>query len=86
MDIRKSLIILPTDYDDFGGKVRRWEDPDKQYPDCSCGCKHLINLKEVLGNDWGVCANPNSPRRGMLTWQHMSGFGCFEAEKNEDEN
>lgn len=47
-------------------------------PDCSCGCKHFLKLPGKLGMDWGVCANPDSPRAGLLTFEHQ---GCeqFEA-------
>lgn len=39
--------------------------------DCSCGCRFFFDLQ---GNaDWGICCNPDSPRRALLTWEHM---GC----------
>jgi hypothetical protein len=28
--------------------------------------------------DWGVCTNPRGPRKGLLTWEHQAGYGCFE--------
>jgi hypothetical protein len=74
------LKILPTDYDSYGGQVKRWEDPDKDYPDCSCGCKFFLKLQGEFGNDWGICSNPKSPRKGLLTWEHMAGHECFEVE------
>lgn len=77
----KVLKKLPTDYQEYGGDIKRWEDPEKDYPDCSRGCKYFVELKEKLGYDWGVCANPNSPRAGLLTWEHQTGVDCFEAEK-----
>ncbi len=43
--------------------------------DCSCGCKYYVGLNGELGADWGVCINPKSERRGMLTFEHM---GCFQ--------
>jgi hypothetical protein len=76
----KSLKILPTDYEDYGGEVKRWKDPNLNYPDCSSGCRFFAELKGSLGLDWGVCSNPNGPRKGMLTWEHQAGFGCFERE------
>jgi hypothetical protein len=85
--------ILDTDYDDFGGKIHRGTDPDANYSDCSCGCKHFIPLyNEVYDDadtDFGVCTNPKSRRCGLLTFEHQAGFGCFEIEKglyftNED--
>lgn len=39
--------------------------------DCSCGCKYFFNLEG--SGDWGVCANPDSDRAGLLTWEHQ---GC----------
>lgn len=81
--LRSVLKILPSDYKEFGGDIERWADPNKDYPDCSYGCKHFIKLREVVGNDWGVCCSPNSDRKGLLTWEHMSGFHCFEKEKND---
>lgn len=63
------------------GKVERWSDPNKNYPDCSTGCKHFYKLaarnKELLGMDWGVCGNPLSHRCGLLTFEHQ---GCERAE------
>ena len=35
-----------------------------------------MNLKGSLGYDWGVCANPKSPRTGLLTFEQ----GCKEFE------
>ena len=64
---------LPTDYSDYGGEIERWADGD-DYPDCSSGCKYWL----ALDNDWGVCNNVNSPRAGLLTWEHQAGKGCFE--------
>ena len=30
------VVRLPKDYEPYGS-VKRWEDPDKNYPDCSMG-------------------------------------------------
>jgi hypothetical protein len=79
----KCLKILPTDYQDYGGSVKRWEDSEKDYPDCSRGCKFFVPLKDNLGFDWGVCVKVNAPRAGLLTWEHQAGFGCFESQDNE---
>lgn len=77
------LRNLPSDYAPWG-KEERWKDPDKIYPDCSCGCKHFYELKskgkENIGLDWGVCGNPQSPRAGLLTFEHQ-GCGMFEASR-----
>jgi len=74
------LKILPTDYSCYGGEVARWEDDKKSYPDCSCGCRYFVELSGKRGADWGVCSNENSPRAGLLTWEHQAGFGCFVEE------
>lgn len=42
---KKILKILPQDYSDYGGEIIRWEDPQKSYPDCSCGCKWAAWLR-----------------------------------------
>lgn len=77
------LKILDTDYSDYGGQVKRWSDPSLDYPDCSRGCKFFAKLQEPNQSDWGVCAKPNAPRSGLLTWEHQAGFGCFEREEDE---
>jgi hypothetical protein len=41
--------------------------------DCSCGCYFFHPLLGDLQTDWGVCTNPQSPRAGLLTFEHM---GC----------
>ncbi|MBU4200917.1 MAG: DUF3027 domain-containing protein [Verrucomicrobia bacterium] len=60
---------LPSDFEPYGKRDR---DTDCG-PDCSCGCRFFLKLEGTLGNDWGVCACPSSPRRGLLTFEHM---GC----------
>jgi hypothetical protein len=80
---------LPTDYRDYGGSIERWKIPELSYPDCSCGCKWFIPLYDEANEswdfDWGVCTNPDSPRAGLLTWEHQAGFKCFEQDENERE-
>jgi len=66
------LKRLPSDYKDYGGEIVRWEKPDESYPDCSSGCIHW----QAIDSDWGVCANPSSPRAGLLTWEHQAGYNC----------
>lgn len=78
----KCLKILPSDYQEYGGEVKRWEDKEKDYPDCSRGCKFFVKLHEPYNFDWGVCSNLNAPRAGLLTWEHQAGFGCFEREED----
>ena len=76
------VLRLPTDYSDYGGEVVRWQDPNRAYPDCSAGCRHYRRLhsrfESVEDADWGVCANPDSPRRGLLTFEHQAGDGCWQ--------
>lgn len=78
------VMRLPTDYSDYGGNVRRWADPDLPYPDCSNGCRWwrplYSELQRGADGDWGVCANPDSPRAGLLTFEHQAGDGCWECE------
>lgn len=75
--------ILPTDYTDYGGEIQRWSDPGLPYPDCSSGCRHYRRLSslhylDVGDADWGVCCNLNSPRSGLLTFEHQAGQDCWE--------
>lgn len=44
--------------------------------DCSCDCYFFLSLAE--SGDWGVCCNPESPRAGLLTWEHMGCKGHFK--------
>lgn len=78
----KIVKRLPTDYSNFGD-VKRWEKDDLPYPDCSCGCKHFLVLEGTLGMDWGICSKADSPRAGLLTFEHQAGFGCFEMEEED---
>lgn len=76
------------------GDFRPWGDVDKDDPrapggfwhDCSSGCVYFLTLQdtaeEPLSLDWGVCVNPRSHRRGLLTFEHQ---GCPEARYDEDE-
>lgn len=77
------LKRLPTDYAEYGGSITRWGLPDAAYPDCSCGCKYWRPLHDSNSGrddgDWGVCVSPQSPRSGLLTWEHQAGFQCFES-------
>ena len=82
IDLWKTCKVLPSDYRDYGGEIIRWQDETIDYPDCSCGCRFWIPLydagREMWDTDWGVCANPDSPRAGLLTWEHQAGFNCFK--------
>lgn len=55
-DLLDAVTCLPTDYIPWG-KVERWADADKHYPDCSVGCKYFNTLQGELERDWGVCIN-----------------------------
>jgi hypothetical protein len=65
-------IQLPTDFEPYGYRLRTG-------PDCSCGCVWFLKL-QARPYDWGVCSNPESPRCGLLTFEHQ---GCphFSAER-----
>jgi hypothetical protein len=63
------LKYLDSDFEPYGKRSRK----DDFGPDCSCGCKFFVPLEGKLGYDWGVCANTESARAGLLTWEHM---GC----------
>lgn len=68
---------LPTDFEPWGTRNR---DDDPVFNDCSCGCKHFQARSELVG-DWGICLNPQSPRAGLLTFEHQ---GCPEYEHEGD--
>lgn len=68
-------IRLPTDYEPYGFRVRTGFD-------CSCGCKWFLKL-QALPMDWGACANPQSPRCGLLTFEHQ-GCAFFTPDESED--
>jgi hypothetical protein len=59
-------VHRPTDFAPYGIRLR-------DSADCSCGCRHFVPLAGQEGADWGVCANPRSPRAGLLTFEHQ---GC----------
>jgi hypothetical protein len=67
---------LPTDFEPYGFRGR-----DDGGNDCSCGCRFFLPL-QCQPSDWGVCANPNSPRVGLLTFEHQ---GCHHFEMRPDE-
>src|SRR5262245_33386431 len=69
-------LRLPTDYEPYGFRVRDGND-------CSCGCKWFLSLQAAPA-DWGVCANPRSPRCGLLTFEHQ---GCqfYESDPELDQ-
>jgi len=76
-DFDKVCINKDTDFEPYGKRDR-----DKDYgPDCSCGCK-FFQPTQTMPADWGVCVNPESPRAGLLTFEHQ---GCkhFRSSDNE---
>lgn len=84
-DLLDACKLLDTDYIDYGGKISRWADSNRDYMDCSCGCKYFIPLYNEKDHDadldFGVCINKKSKRYGLLTFEHQAGYGCFEIEK-----
>ena len=74
------LIVkrLPSDFEPWGARSRT----EDWGPDCSCGCRWFIPLGQELRYDWGVCHNPESPRCGLLTFEHQ---GCREFEGEADQ-
>jgi hypothetical protein len=65
------VIRLPTDFEPYGQRKR------EGVCDCSCGCQWFLPIV-AMPLDWGVCANPASPRVGLLTFEHE---GCPQFEK-----
>lgn len=76
MNLLSIVKTLPSDFEPYGQRDR-----DTQWgPDCSCDCRHFLPLDGKMGNDYGVCANPKSPRAGLLTFEHQ---GCYNWEAME---
>jgi hypothetical protein len=63
---------LPSDWEPHG--QRKWHGRREARPDCDT-CRWFVGLFRT-SPDWGVCANPESGRAGLLTfreqgrWQH----------------
>jgi hypothetical protein len=68
-------IKLPTDFEPYGRTKRDGSS------DCSCGCRWFLPLA-AMPLDWGVCANPASPRAALLTFEHQ---GCPRCETDREE-
>lgn len=64
---------LPSDWEPLG--QRRWHGRREVRPDCDT-CRWFVELFRT-SPDWGVCANPESERSGLLTYR---GQGCWEHE------
>jgi len=67
----KILRLLGTDYEPYGPVARNGSE-------CPRGCRHFVRLAGDVGNVWGVCSNPESPRSGLLTLE-LQGCAGFEA-------
>ena len=65
---------LPSDYEPYGQRKREGQ------PDCS-GCRWFQPLLRYGALDWGTCANPDSPRAGLLTFREQ---GCESFEQAEE--
>ena len=61
----KIVRTLETDYEPYG-KV------EQDNSDCSCGCRHFVKLAGDAGEEWGVCANPDSARAGFAFGQWVT--------------
>lgn len=69
-------IKLPSDFQPYGERSR-----EEDYgPDCSYNCKYFAKLQDHP-NDFGVCINKRSPRRGLLTFEHQ---GCKDYEDKDN--
>jgi hypothetical protein len=79
--LRKMVRKLPSDFQPYGRRDRYNKHKHGNDCDCSCGCRFYLQFEGELGQDWGVCANPRSPRRGLLTFEHM---GCKKFVFDED--
>ncbi|MGB6743931.1 MAG: hypothetical protein WBE38_09740 [Terracidiphilus sp.] len=66
----KIVRTLETDFEPYG-KVER------DGSDCSSGCRHFVKMAGDVGEQWGVCASPESARAGLLTFEHQ---GCAKFE------
>ena len=68
----------PSDFEPYGKRSREIGGPD-----CLCGCAwyHVLIGKACF--DWGVCVNPQSPRAGLLTFEHQ-GCEAFESEETHE--
>ncbi len=71
---------LPSDFEPYGKRRRSTRGIGG---DCSSNCRWFHLLAGCRGEDWGVCANPKSPRAGLLTFEHM---GCPQYEWDERDN
>jgi hypothetical protein len=66
---------LLSDFEPYG--QRTWEGKRQDQPDCS-GCRWFQPLLRYGVLNWGACANPDSPRAGLLTFWEQ---GCESFEE-----
>ena len=74
----EACLRLPTDFEPYGR--REWLGRQEARPDCAT-CRWFAELFRAWP-DWGACANPQSPRAGLLTFR---GQGCWQFEPEEEE-
>ena len=74
---------LPSDYEPYGQRKR--EGQQKDQADCS-GCRRFQPLLRYGVLDWGTCANPDSPRAGLLTFRKQACESFLEAEEPIDDD
>ena len=69
---------LPSDFEPYG--QRKWVGPRQERPDCA-SCRWFAELFREWP-EWGACANPESPRAGLLTFREQ---GCWRFEPEDAE-
>lgn len=70
---------LPSDFEPYGQRKREGQ------PDCS-GCRWFKPLLRYGVLAWGTCANPDSPRAGLLTFREQSCESFEQAEEPVDDD
>ena len=68
---------LPSDWEPHG--QRKWHGRREARPDCATCCWFVELFR--ASPDWGACANPESPRGGLLTYREQ---GCWQQEPEEE--
>jgi len=66
---------LPSDWEPQG--QRKWLGEREARPDCATCCWFVRMISGAEWPDWGACANPESPRAGLLTFWEQ---GCWQHE------
>ena len=70
-------LTIPSDWEPHG--QRKFHGRREDRPDCDT-CRWFVELFRT-GPDWGVCTNPESPRRGALTFREQ---GCWQYEPEKE--